>query len=166
METISLSSITLNDRNPRTIKGDAFDRLCESIKRDPQFMVLRPIVVDADGIIIGGNQRYLACKKLGMKDVPASWVARADDLTPEQRKRFIAVDNAPAGIAGEWDIDILAADYEFEELEIVGLGGLLYSEPPNFQPGTEDEQGRLDQLQPKFVTCPHCQTEFDAREQI
>lgn len=124
-KTIRLDTLKLNDRNPRTIKGAAFERLCESIKRDPQFMALRPIVVDEANVILGGNQRYRACQHLGMTEVPAAWVKVAADLTPEQRKRFVVVDNAPEGIAGEWDEDILAADWELPELEEMGFEKLI-----------------------------------------
>lgn len=81
MKRVKLSTLTLNDRNPRTIKTEAFNRLCESIKRDPEFMVLRPIVVDEKNVILGGNQRHRACVVLGMKDVPVQWVKVATGLT-------------------------------------------------------------------------------------
>ena len=124
-KTIKLSTLKINDRNPRTIKVDAFQRLCDSIKRDPQFMELRPIVIDEAGVILGGNQRYRACQQLGMTEVPASWVKTAAGLTPEQRKRFVIVDNAPEGMAGEWDFDILATDWEMPELGELGFEKLL-----------------------------------------
>jgi DNA modification methylase len=123
--TVALASLRLNDRNPRTIKADAFARLCESIKRDPEFMALRPIVVDAAGVILGGNQRYRACVALGMTEVPATWVRVAADLTADQRRRFIVLDNAPDGIAGEWDEDLLAACYDLAELKDLGFDKLL-----------------------------------------
>jgi site-specific DNA-methyltransferase (adenine-specific) len=124
-KTIKLLTLKLSDRNPRTIKGEAFERLCESIKRDPEFMVLRPIVVDEENVILGGNQRYRACRHLGMAEVPAEWVKVANGLTPEQRKRFVVVDNAPDGMAGEWDEDLLAACYDLAELKDLGFDKLL-----------------------------------------
>jgi hypothetical protein len=124
-KTIKLLTLKLSDRNPRTIKGEAFERLCESIKRDPEFMVLRPIVVDEENVILGGNQRYRACRHLGMAEVPAEWIKVANGLTPEQRKRFVVVDNAPDGMAGEWDEDLLAACYDLAELKDLGFDKLL-----------------------------------------
>jgi hypothetical protein len=118
---MKLSALKPNTRNPRKISPEALGRLCASIERDPQFMELRPIIIDDDSIIIGGNQRYTACKKLGMKTIPESWVRKASGLTPEQRKRFIVVDNAPDGMAGEWDMDMLAEDWVVDELLDVGF---------------------------------------------
>ena len=66
---MKLSKLKLHPTNPRKIDPGALDKLKESIQRDPEFMVLRPIVYDADGTILGGNQRYRACKALGMKEV-------------------------------------------------------------------------------------------------
>jgi hypothetical protein len=123
---IRLDSIKSNERNPRRIMETEFNRLCESIKRDPQFMELRPIVIDSDGMILGGNMRYRACKHLGMEEIPESWVKKAEDLTPEQRKRFILIDNAPEGMTGEWDFDILSKDWEIAELNDPGFEKLLH----------------------------------------
>jgi ParB-like chromosome segregation protein Spo0J len=116
-----IDAIRQRPRNPRKIAKAALDRLAESIKRDPEFMRLRPIVVDTAGEILGGNQRWRACKQLGMKELPDGWVVRAADLTPDQRRRFVLVDNAPEGMAGEWDKDILAADWKLDELVDLGL---------------------------------------------
>jgi hypothetical protein len=135
-QSMKLSDLKCHDRNPRTIKGDAFTRLCESIKRDPEFMVLRPIVHD-NGVILGGNQRYRACKHLGMKEVPDMWVRDASHLTDEQKKRFILVDNAPEGMAGEWDFDILSADWEVPELIDLGFDLPMDSEPPGGTDGVD-----------------------------
>lgn len=91
--------------NPRRIAPEALERLKASIQRDPEFMRLRPIVVDPDGIVIGGNQRLRACAELGIDPLPDGWVVRAGDLTDEQRRRFILVDNAPEGMSGAWDFE-------------------------------------------------------------
>jgi hypothetical protein len=122
---IALATLKAQERNPRSIKPESFARLCESIRRDPQFMALRPIVVDAEGVILGGNQRYRACLHLGMQTVPAAWVKVAADLTPEQRKRFVLVDNAPDGMAGEWDIDALMEGWSVQDLGALGFEKLL-----------------------------------------
>lgn len=95
--------ITLLDDNPRKISASAFKNLCKSIERDKEFMTLRPIVVDAENVVIGGNQRTKACIKLGFDSIPDAWIVKADSLTEEQRKRFILIDNSPDGVAGEWD---------------------------------------------------------------
>jgi DNA modification methylase len=116
-----VSALKLNEWNPRTITTDAFKRLVESIKRDPEFMRLRPIVIDEDDMVLGGNMRLRACMELGMKALPTEWVMRATDLSPEQRQRFILVDNSPTGMAGDWDWDILANEWDAPELEMLGF---------------------------------------------
>jgi hypothetical protein len=117
---MNLDDLHPNEHNPRTIQAAAMARLKTSIQRDPQFMTLRPIVHDQDGMILGGNMRYRACKELGMTEIPDAWAICAADLTEEQRRRFILVDNAPEGMAGEWDWELLADQWEVAELE--GLG--------------------------------------------
>jgi ParB-like chromosome segregation protein Spo0J len=56
-------------------------------------MELRPIVVDSDMMILGGNMRFKALKELGYKDIPDTWVKRADELTDDEKRRFIISDN-------------------------------------------------------------------------
>ncbi len=118
---VALSSLTPNESNPRRITEAAFKKLCASIKRDPKFMELRPIVVDEDGVIIGGNQRYRACLALGRQKVPEAWVKLAPNLTAKQRRRFILLDNSPEGMAGYWDYEILQDEYDLGELEEAGF---------------------------------------------
>jgi DNA modification methylase len=118
---VKLSEIRINERNPRKISQDQLEKLKESLKRDPEFMDLRPIVVDGDGVVMGGNQRYKGLLELGYAEVPDSWVVKADNLSPEKLKRFILVDNAPDGMSGEWDFELLAEDWEMPELGDLGF---------------------------------------------
>lgn len=118
MKKIKLSSLHLNPRNPRTISVERFQALVKSLKDFPQMMELRPIIVDKTGMIIGGNMRYRALKEIGHTTVPASWVRRADKLTKAQLRRFIVMDNEGFG---EWDDDVLSADFELAELEEWGV---------------------------------------------
>jgi hypothetical protein len=134
MKTIALNTLEPNDRNPRKITDEALQKLCESIERDPQFMELRPIVVDENNVILGGNQRYRACLKLGKETVPASWVKVATGLTDEQRKRFIIVDNGPEGMSGDWDAELLKIDWDVPELSALGLDNLLVELDANVEP--------------------------------
>jgi len=137
--------LTPNPTNPRTISAGAMQRLQESISRDPEFMRLRPIVINADGTVLGGNQRLQACMNLGMERLPDGWVVRADNITPEQARRFILIDNAPDGMSGEWDAEALARDYSFEELDGLGfdladlrafddIGQIMQDEAPDIAP--------------------------------
>jgi hypothetical protein len=115
---MKLSQIKPNPANPRVIKDDAFRKLCNSIKEFPAMMALRPIVVDRDGVILGGNMRYKAMQHLGMKEVPDDWVKRADELTDDEKRRFIIADNVSGG---EWDMDALANEWDVDELNDWGL---------------------------------------------
>lgn len=81
-------------------------------------MELRPMVIDNEGIILGGNMRFKALQHLGFKEVPDAWVKRADELTEDERRRFIIADNVSGG---EWDVDDLAANWDVKELEDWGL---------------------------------------------
>lgn len=115
---IKLSTLIPNPSNPRLIKDDKFHKLCENIKALPEGLKLRPIVVDANNVILGGNMRFKALRELGYKEVPDEWVASAKDLTPEQIKRFIITDNVGYG---EYDWDMVKADWDTKELDDWGL---------------------------------------------
>lgn len=112
------SELKLFDRNPRTISSEAMGKLKASIERDPEFMTLRPIVVDETMTVLGGNQRLKAIRELGMDEIPDRWVARSEDLTDEQKRRFVVLDNLAAG---EWDVDLLANEYDVSELDELGF---------------------------------------------
>lgn len=114
-EKLPISKIRKNPKNPRIIKDDRFELLKKSIGQFPQMMELRPIVVDNDGMILGGNMRFQAAKDLGWKEVP---IIRAADLTEEQKKEFIIKDNVPFG---EWDWEVLANEWDQQELAEWGL---------------------------------------------
>lgn len=120
-KTIVLAALKLNEKNPRRISDESFENLKRSIRRDPQFMKLRPIIIDEKNTIIGGNQRYRALVDMKKKVVPASWVVRAKDLTEEQRKRFVVLDNSPEGMSGYWDFETLQINYDMPTLVDMGF---------------------------------------------
>jgi ParB-like chromosome segregation protein Spo0J len=113
--TTKLTDIKSNPNNPRIIKDDKFKKLVASIKEFPQMLSLRPIVVNDDMIVLGGNMRLKACKEAGLKEVP---VIKASDLNEDQQKAFIIKDNVGYG---EWDWDMLANEWDAEELVEWGL---------------------------------------------
>jgi len=115
---MKLSEIKANPNNPRLIKDAKFEKLCKSIEDFPKMMELRPIIVDNNNVILGGNMRFKALKHLGHKDIPDHWVKRADDLTEEQKKEFIIKDNVGFG---EHDWDLLANEWDALDLEEWGL---------------------------------------------
>jgi len=112
---VKISEIKSNPNNPRLIKDDKFKKLVKSIQEFPQMLKLRPIVVNNEMIVLGGNMRLKACKEAGLKEV---YILKADDLTEEQQKEFIVKDNVGFG---EWDWDILANEWDTEKLEDWGL---------------------------------------------
>ncbi len=106
----NISDICENPANPRTITPEKFDKLVQSVKDAPWMLKLRPIVVNKDGVILGGNMRYRACKAAKMKHV---WVIWADQIEDEQARRFILRDNIDFG---KWDIELLKKQYNQTEL--------------------------------------------------
>ena len=120
MELVKISKVKPNETNPRFIKDNKFKKLVKSIKEFPEMLKLRPIVVNKDMVVLGGNMRLKACKEAGLKDV---WILKADNLTEEQQKEFIVKDNVGFG---EWDWDILANDWDIKELEDWGLDGFPF----------------------------------------
>jgi len=112
---ISIDKILINPNNPRLIKDDKFKKLCKSIQEFPEMLELRPIVVNKDMIVLGGNMRLKACQEIGLTEVP---IIVAENLTEEQQREFLIKDNVSGG---EWDWDILANEWEVEQLEEWGL---------------------------------------------
>ena len=115
---MNINDIKLNPNNPRFIKDERYQKLKKNMQEFPQMMKLRPIIIDDDGMIIGGNMRYLAMKDLGYKDIPEGWVVKASGLTEEERRRFVITDNIPYG---DWDYDKLANEWEMTELQDWGI---------------------------------------------
>jgi len=151
-------------RNARTHSDEQVDKIAASIK---EFGFLNPVIVDGENGIIAGHGRIMAAKKLGLDEVPT---VEAAHLTDAQKRAYILADNRLALDAG-WDDELLRLEFAdltdegfdlaltgFDSSEIDGL-------EPNFEPGTEDDQGKLDELEPKWIFCPECGKEFDAREQ-
>ena len=114
-EKISINKLIPNPNNPRLIKDDKFKKLVQSIKDFPEMLDIRPIVVNKDMVILGGNMRYKACKEAGVKDIPVIIA----DLSDEKQKEFLIKDNTSGG---EWDWDIIANEWDIEQLTEWGLG--------------------------------------------
>lgn len=112
---VAIREIKPNTNNPRFIKDDKFRKLVKSIKEFPEMLELRPIVVDSDMVVLGGNMRLKACIEAGLTEVP---ILVADQLTEEQKKEFIVKDNVGFG---EWDWDLLANEWDTDLLEEWGL---------------------------------------------
>ena len=115
---MKITDIKSNPNNPRLIKDEKFEKLKKSIKEFPKMMALRPMVINEDNIVLGGNMRLKALKELGYTELPDEWVKRAEDLTDEEARRFIIADNVGFG---EHDWEMLANEWDSVELEDWGL---------------------------------------------
>ena len=115
IENVKLSDIKLNPNNPRLIKDDKFKKLVQSIIDFPEMLKIRPIVVNEDMIILGGNMRFKACKEAGLKEVP---IIKTKGLSEEKQREFLIKDNVSGG---EWDWDMLANQWDELELDAWGL---------------------------------------------
>tara|TARA_R110002096_G_scaffold27031_2_gene83088 strand:+ start:517 stop:1158 length:642 start_codon:yes stop_codon:yes gene_type:complete len=121
---VKLSTLKPNPDNPRLIKDDKFYKLVESIKTfGEKMMPLRPIVIDENKIILGGNMRFKALKELGYKEIPTDWIKQANDLSDDQKKEFIIKDNVGFG---DWDFEALGNDWDGEMLEHWGVEFLTW----------------------------------------
>ena len=134
-----VSQIKPNPNNPRLIKDHKFKQLVKSIQDFPQMLELRPIVIDENNMVLGGNMRLKACIEAGLTDVP---VIHANNLTEQQKKQFIVRDNVSTG---DWDFDLLANEWEIQDLDNWGL------DIPAFG---NDEEPKDNTKGGK--TCPNC----------
>ncbi len=115
MEKVKISKVIPNENNPRFIKDQKFKKLVKSIKEFPEMLKLRPIVVNKDMIVLGGNMRLKACAEAGLKEV---YILKADELTEQQEREFIVKDNVGFG---EWDWDALGNEWNSVQLEDWGM---------------------------------------------
>ncbi len=164
IEQIEIESLTPWEKNSRTHSDEQINQIVKSIDA---FGFTNPVLIDKDNGIIVGHGRVMAAKQKGMKQVPC---LRLVNLSETQKRAYVIADNQLALNAG-WDIDVLKA--EIEELKGVNfnidllgfsLDELNNLSMPEFLPGTEEDQGNLDELDPKWIVCPHCGKEFDARQ--
>lgn len=112
---MKISAIKPNPNNPRIIKDDKFKKLVQSLKEFPEMAAVRPVVINEDNIILGGNMRFKAMVEAGWDDIP---VTQVKGWTEEQQRQFIIKDNVSGG---EWDWDLLANEWDAEELDAWGL---------------------------------------------
>lgn len=115
IEYVPIWKVKNNPNNPRLVKDDKFKKLVKSITEFPDMLDKRPIIVNADMIVLGGNMRLKACNEAGLKEVP---IIVAEDWTEEQQRAFIIKDNLGYG---EWDWDIIANEWDIDEITEWGL---------------------------------------------
>jgi hypothetical protein len=142
IKTVKINEIKPNPNNPRLIKDDKFRKLVKSIQEFPEMLDIRPIVVNKDNIILGGNMRYKACKEAGLKEIP---IIIADKLTEEQQREFLIKDNTSGG---EWDWDMIANEWDTDQLEQWGLDIPIFDKIDEIEDGEEIELTQSVQLEP------------------
>lgn len=111
---IKINDIKLNQDNPRTITDEKFKKLVQSIKDFPEMAEAREIVVNKDHVVLGGNMRLRAMAEAGWTEIPVKVV----DWPEDKQKEFVAKDNASFG---EWDWEMLANEWDLEELDAWGI---------------------------------------------
>ena len=149
IEKINVSEVYENAHNPRNITKEALDKLKKSIEDLPEMLYLRPLVINKENIVLGGNMRLRAVKELGYYEIP---VIRVEDLTEEQQEQFIIKDNLAYG---EWDWEVLKAEWEVDLLDDWGLELEIKDEGTQVKGGTRYEQTEdMGLLTDRFVVPP------------
>jgi len=165
VERRKVSDLIPYARNSRTHSEAQVAQIAASIREWGWTM---PILIDECDNIIAGHGRIMAAEKLGIDEVPCM---TAEGWSDAKRRAYVIADNKLA-LNADWEMDALKI--EMQELDGLGFDLTLTGfdigemaamfDEPDFAPGTEDDQGKLDELEPKMVKCPHCQIEWDLRE--
>jgi len=132
IEKVKISEVKMNKNNPRVIKNEKFKKLVKSIKDFPEMLEVRPIVVDDDNIVLGGNMRLKACLNAGLEEI---YIIRFNNLSEERKKEFIVKDNVGYG---EWDWELLN-DGDLWDLKALEDWGLDVKKL-----NMEEEEGEID----------------------
>lgn len=130
IKKVKVTEVISNPNNPRLIKDDKFRKLVKSIQEFPDMLEVRPLVVNKDMVVLGGNMRLKAIKQAGIKEISIEIV----DWTEDQQKEFIIKDNVGFG---EWNWDELANDWDEIQLTDWGL------DIPDFNKGIDNEEGEI-----------------------
>jgi len=148
---VSIKEIKPNPNNPRLVKDDKFKKLVQSIKDFPQMLDIRPIVVNKDMIVLGGNMRLKACKESGLTEIP---IIKAEDLTEEQQREFIIKDNVGYG---EWDWELIANEWDAAQLNEWGLDIPIFKD-------TEEQEDISDKIKEDFRIEVVCKDEIEQEQ--
>ena len=140
---MNINEIKPNPNNPRKIGKEEFAKLIKSIQDDPKLLNAKPLILDENNVILGGNQRYRACLELGIQDIP---VIVMSNLTEKEKQKLLVIDNTHYGT---WDMDMLAnEDWKLEDLNDWGVN-------VDFLTPTLDEPKNIDNTKGGKI-CPHC----------
>ena len=135
MQTLPIGKIKSNPNNPRTIKDDKFFKLVQSLKDLPEMAKVRPVVVNQDMVVLGGNMRLKAMKEAGWKEVPVEVV----DWDEDKQRQFIIKDNVGFG---EWDWEMLANQWDAEQLDDWGLTLPIFDTEPSVDELIADDKNK------------------------
>ena len=153
---MKLKDIKPNPNNPRVLRDDKFAKLKQSISEFPKMLSLRPMVIDENNMVLGGNMRLRALQDLGYTDIDETCVKYAKDLTEEEKQRFIIADNVAFG---EWDWDTLANDWEVVDLEEWGLNIPQFNQDVNLDDFFEESN---EQKEEKFkITLEYTEDDYN-----
>lgn len=153
IQKVPITQIKMNPNNPRFIKDNKFKQLVKSIRDLPEMGMVRPIVVNKDMIVLGGNMRLKAMQEVGLKEVPITIV----DWDEDKQRQFIIKDNVGYG---EWDFDMLANEWDIEELNDWGL-----DLPNNLMKDIDDLGKEMDtNLELNWIINITCTDEKQAKE--
>jgi len=144
IEKVSIKAIKANPNNPRVIRDDKFRKLVKSINEFPEMLELRPIVVNDEMVVLGGNMRLKACKEAGLSEVA---IIKASNLSEAQQAEFIIKDNLGFG---EWDWDMLANEYDEADLKDWGLDLPVFESVNEL----EDASASNKKLSDRFIIPP------------
>lgn len=140
---MNINEIKPNPNNPRKIDANDFEKLVKSIQEDQNLLQAKPIIIDENNVILGGNQRYRACLQLGIQDVP---VIKMAHLSEKQKQKLLVIDNTHYGM---WDMDMLAnEDWAVQDLSDWGVN-------VDFLIPTIDVPKSIDNTK-KGKLCPNC----------
>ena len=161
----NINELSQDPANARKHDERNIESIVASLRR---FGQQKPIVIDSSNVVRAGNGTLEAAKQLGWESIECVETS----LKGSDAISYAIADNRTAELA-EWDDEVLSAQLNgllADDPELMEVAGFTEEElaelQPDFAPGTEDDQGQLDQLEPKMVTCPHCRKEFDCREQV
>lgn len=137
-QKVKLSEVKRNPDNPRIIKDNKYKQLVKSIIEFPEMLEIRPIVVNDDMVVLGGNMRLKACQEAKLREVP---IIKASKLTAEQQREFIVKDNVGFG---EWDWDMVANEWDSKQLQDWGLNMPVFQDNLS---NTDDYKGSNPELE-------------------
>lgn len=155
IEKVKINKIKSNPKNPRLVRDEKFRKLVNSIKEFPEMLNVRPLIVDENFMILGGNMRWKACQQLGLKEVS---IQITKGWTTKQKDEFIIKDNIGFG---EWDWDILANDYDNKELKEWGLDVWQTDDNIELEDFFNDETNFPEDLQDNKIVLEYNKEDFD-----